>query len=124
MFDLSFGHLVVLFLVALTVLGPERLPVVARAMGRWVGKARTYMRNFSAELERETQITDLKKQLQDAQRILDEQSRQVQNTLNRLPDAVSTGAAAPAPPAAALPAAPSAPVEAAPAPSPTNSHGG
>lgn len=93
MFDLSFGHLAVCFLVALIVLGPERLPVVARSVGRWVGRARTYMRNFSAELERETQITDLKKQLEDTQRILNEQSRQVQTSLNRLSAASSASVA-------------------------------
>jgi sec-independent protein translocase protein TatB len=73
MLDLSFGHIVVVFLVALVVLGPERLPGAARALGRWTGKARAYMRNFTAELERETQVVDLRKQLDDARRILREQ---------------------------------------------------
>lgn len=78
MLDLSFGHIVVCFLVALVVLGPERLPGAARALGRWTGKARAYMRNFTAELERETQVVDLRKQLDDARRILREQDEHLQ----------------------------------------------
>ncbi len=74
MLDISFSELAVCFLVALVVLGPERLPGVARALGRWTGKARTYMRNFTAELERETQVSELKQQLDDAQRVLKEQA--------------------------------------------------
>ncbi len=95
MLDFSFSELLICFLVALVVLGPDRLPGVARAVGRWTGKARTYMRNFSAELERETQVSELKKQLEETQRLLSEQSRQVQSTLDRLGQTASNTAAAP-----------------------------
>lgn len=70
MFDISFGELALCFIVALVILGPERLPKVARTLGRWAGQARGYMRNLSSELERETQVMDLKRQLEDAQREL------------------------------------------------------
>ena len=96
MLDISFSELLICFLVALVVLGPDRLPGVARAVGRWTGKARTYMRNFSAELERETQVSELKKQLEETQRLLSEQSRQVQSTLDRLGQAATTAASQPA----------------------------
>jgi sec-independent protein translocase protein TatB len=98
MLDISFSELLICFLVALVVLGPDRLPAVARAVGRWTGKARTYMRNFSAELERETQVSELKKQLEETQRLLGEQSRQVQTTLDRLGQQASNAAAAPVSP--------------------------
>jgi len=110
MLDFSFSELVICFLVALVVLGPERLPAVARTLGRWTGKARTYMRNFSAELERETQMSDLKKQLEETQRLLSEQSRQVQNTLSRLGQNVHQAAGQDAAPP--------------PEPKPTQEHGG
>lgn len=68
MFDISFTELAFCFVVALIVLGPERLPKVARTVGRWSGQARAYVRNFTAELERETQIGDIRQQLEDARR--------------------------------------------------------
>jgi sec-independent protein translocase protein TatB len=66
------------------VLGPERMPAVVRTIGRWTGKARVYMRNLTAELERETQVAELKKQLDDAQRILREHSSSVQEEAHKL----------------------------------------
>ncbi len=77
MFDISFSELLLCFVVALVVLGPERMPGVARAVGRWTGKARGYMRNLTAELERETHIAEMKRQVEDAHRILREQSDEV-----------------------------------------------
>jgi sec-independent protein translocase protein TatB len=70
MFDISFGELALCFIVALVVLGPEKLPKVARTVGRWAGQARGYMRNLSAELERETEVMDIKRQLEEARREL------------------------------------------------------
>jgi sec-independent protein translocase protein TatB len=73
MFDFGFSELVLCFLVALVVLGPERLPPIARNLGRWTGQARSYLRHLSSELERETHAAELKKQLQDTERALREQ---------------------------------------------------
>jgi sec-independent protein translocase protein TatB len=110
MLDFSFSELLICSLVALVVLGPDRLPGVARALGRWTGKARTYMRNFSAELERETQVAELKKQLEEAQRQFSEQSRQMQSTLDRIGHSASQSATTPAvtstPPAESAPTPP------------------
>lgn len=72
MFDISFSELALCFIVALVVLGPEKMPKVARTVGRWAGQARAYMRNLSSELERETQVMDIKRQLQEAQTALRE----------------------------------------------------
>lgn len=74
MFDISFGELALCFVVALVVLGPEKLPKVARTVGRWAGQARGYMKNLSSELERETQIMDIKRELEDAKRELQKAS--------------------------------------------------
>jgi sec-independent protein translocase protein TatB len=70
MFDVGFSELLLCFVVALVVLGPERLPVVARSLGRWTGQARAYLRNLTTELDREARVMELKKQLDDAQREL------------------------------------------------------
>lgn len=78
MFDFSFGELLLCFLIALIVLGPQRLPGVARAIGRWTGQAKSYMRNLTAELERETQLSEMKKQLEEVQRTMREHTEAVQ----------------------------------------------
>lgn len=70
MFDIGFSELVVCFLVALVVLGPEKLPRVARTIGRWSGQAKGYLRNLSAELDRESQLSELRQQLDDAHRAI------------------------------------------------------
>lgn len=81
MFDISFSELLLFFVVALVVLGPERMPGLVRAIGRWTGKARGYVRNLTAELERETHLAEMKKQLEDAHRILREQSEEVRSNV-------------------------------------------
>ncbi len=68
MFDIGLGELFLCFVVALVVLGPERLPKVARMAGKWTGQARSYMRNLSAELERETHAAEIKQRLEEANR--------------------------------------------------------
>lgn len=61
MFDMGFWELIVLGVIGLIVLGPERLPTVARTLGRWTGRARSYMRTLSTELEREVNTKDLRR---------------------------------------------------------------
>ena len=67
MFDFSFGELAVIGTVALVVLGPERLPRVARTVGEWAGKAQRYVAQVKADINREVELADLKK-LQDQAR--------------------------------------------------------
>jgi len=61
MFGLDFFELVVIFVVALVVLGPTRLPGVARKVGRWIGKARGMARDFRQQLENEVTLDELNK---------------------------------------------------------------
>jgi len=53
MFDVGFAELMVLAVLALVVVGPERLPVVARSVGRTVGQVKRYMRDLQWQLESE-----------------------------------------------------------------------
>ena len=56
MFDIGFSEIVVIFVLALVVLGPEKLPRVVREVGRWVGRARAMARQFQEQLEEEVDI--------------------------------------------------------------------
>lgn len=60
MFDIGFWELVVIAIIALLVVGPERLPKLARDAGRWAGKIKRYINNTRRELEQELQLNDQK----------------------------------------------------------------
>ena len=61
MFDVSFTELMVIGLVALIVIGPERLPRVARTAGHLLGKLQRYVSTVKADINREMHIEDLKR---------------------------------------------------------------
>ena len=63
MFDLGFFELLVIAVVALVVLGPERLPKAARVTGLWVRKARAQWYSVKSEFERELAAEELKRSL-------------------------------------------------------------
>ncbi len=66
MFDFSFGELAIIGAVALIVLGPERLPRVARTVGEWAGKAQRYVAQVKSDINREVELADLKKLQEEA----------------------------------------------------------
>lgn len=61
MFDIGFSELVVIMVVALIVIGPERLPKVARTMGLLWGRAQRYINGVRADIERDMQMDELNK---------------------------------------------------------------
>jgi sec-independent protein translocase protein TatB len=66
MFDIGFWELAIIAIIALIIVGPERLPKFARDAGRVVGKIRKFIQNAKKELERELeldQVTDLNKDI-------------------------------------------------------------
>ena len=63
MFDIGFWELLVIGVVALLVIGPERLPKVARTAGLWVGRARRFVGTVKADIDREIAADELKKVL-------------------------------------------------------------
>ena len=65
MFDIGFSELVVIALVALVVLGPERLPKAARFAGLWVRRARAHWYAVKSELEQELAADELKRSLRE-----------------------------------------------------------
>lgn len=66
MFDIGFVELLICGIIALLILGPERLPTAARAAGRWVGGARRMMQQFSTELDRQLKADELREELRKA----------------------------------------------------------
>ena len=60
MFEVGFTELLLIFALALIVLGPERLPKLAQQVGRWVGRARAMARQFRDQLEEEAHNLETK----------------------------------------------------------------
>src|SRR5690606_37852450 len=69
MFDISFSELMVVGVIALIVIGPERLPKVARTLGHLLGRAQRYVNDVKTDIKREIELDELRKfkeQMQDA----------------------------------------------------------
>ena len=62
MLDFGFSEILLTSAIALVVLGPEKLPKVARQVGNWMGRARLMARQLSEQLEREVNAEELLKQ--------------------------------------------------------------
>jgi sec-independent protein translocase protein TatB len=60
MFDVGFQELVLIALVALLVVGPERLPKLVRTAGHWLGRGRRVLGSVKAEIDREIKADELK----------------------------------------------------------------
>ena len=61
MFDIGLSELMVIGIVALIVIGPERLPRVARTLGHLLGRAQRYVNDVKSDINREIQLDELKK---------------------------------------------------------------
>jgi sec-independent protein translocase protein TatB len=80
MFDIGFSELLVIAVVALIVLGPERLPKAARFAGLWVRRARAQWYSVKDELERELASEELKRNLKDAQDALRDTEQRIRDS--------------------------------------------
>jgi len=78
-FDPGFWEMVVIAVLALLILGPERLPVVARKVGFWVGRARRYVASVRSDIEREFRTEEL-------ERLLNQQSSEIKELRNLISD--------------------------------------
>jgi len=65
MFDIGFLEMIVIGVISLLVLGPERLPKAARTAGKWIGKAKRMVSQFSSEIDKQLEIDELKAQLKE-----------------------------------------------------------
>ncbi|MDP1654352.1 MAG: Sec-independent protein translocase protein TatB [Rhodocyclaceae bacterium] len=90
MFDFGFTELMVIALVGLIVIGPERLPKVARTVGHLLGRLQRYVGDVKSDISREMQLEDLKKlqaqvteEARDMERQVNDQMHTVETSLNQ-----------------------------------------
>jgi len=65
MFDIGFSELMLIGIVALVVIGPERLPKVARTAGQWLGRLNRYVSQVKQDIDRDMKLEELRKMQQD-----------------------------------------------------------
>lgn len=80
MFDIGFSELFLIGVVALVVLGPERLPKAARFAGLWVRRARAQWYSVKGELERELAAEELQRSVRDTREAAKDIASQVRDT--------------------------------------------
>ncbi len=64
MFDIGFWELTIIAIVALIVIGPDKLPGVARTAGKWVGRTRRFVSQVKNDIDKEIQQDELRKMLE------------------------------------------------------------
>jgi len=89
MFDISFWELALIAVVALVVIGPERLPGVARTVGKWVGGAQRFVRSVKADIDAEINKNEDLKSLLEEQEELKSTHKMLENTIGDLKEPVS-----------------------------------
>lgn len=85
MFDIGFLELVLIAVLALLVLGPERLPHAARTAGKWVGKAKRMASNLTEEVDRQLKAEELRERIKEAGDDIkvDEVQKTIQSALDK-----------------------------------------
>ena len=84
MFDFGFSEMIIVGVVALVVLGPERLPVVARTAGEWIGKAQRFVAQVKSDIDRETELSELKKIQDEAKALANDVKSTVEKTAGEI----------------------------------------
>ncbi|WP_409265339.1 Sec-independent protein translocase protein TatB, partial [Pseudomonas sp. KCJK8521] len=82
MFGISFSELLLVGLVALLVLGPERLPGAARTAGLWIGRLKRSFNSIKMEVEREIGADEIRRQLHNEHILqMEEQAKRILNPM-------------------------------------------
>jgi sec-independent protein translocase protein TatB len=108
MFDIGFSELLVIAVVALLVIGPERLPKVARTAGHLFGRLQRYVNDVKSDIQRELELDELKKlrsQFEDAARSVEQSVNEVGREINAATDDLNRSIAGDAPAPGTAPAA-------------------
>jgi sec-independent protein translocase protein TatB len=83
MFDIGFTELLVIGVVALIVIGPEKLPRVARTVGHLAGRLQRYVADVKADINREIELEELRKMRDSMQQAASNFETSVQSELNK-----------------------------------------
>jgi sec-independent protein translocase protein TatB len=83
MFDIAFTELMVIGLVALIVIGPEKLPRMARTVGHLAGRLQRYVSDVKADINREIELDELRKMRDSMQQAAAEMQSSVQTELHK-----------------------------------------
>jgi len=97
MFDIGFSELMVIGVVALLVIGPEKLPRVARTVGHLLGRAQRYVSDVKSDINREIQLDELKKlqaQVADSARAIEDSVRKEYDAARQTVEVPALAAAA------------------------------
>src|SRR5436309_14515376 len=89
MFDIGFSELLVIGLVALIVIGPEKLPRVARTLGHLAGRLQRYASDVKADINREIELDELRKMRDSMQQAASSFESSVQSEINKANTEVS-----------------------------------
>ena len=84
MFDISFMELLVISIVALIVIGPERLPAVARTLGHLYGRCRNFVYSVRTDIHNEMRMEELKKMQSSVQNTAQSIENSVRQGVNQL----------------------------------------
>ena len=90
MFDIGFWEILLIAVVALLVIGPERLPGVARTAGVWVGRVRRFVVSVRSDVERELKQEELAKLLEEQKKSLTEVHEIIEDTRETVEQAVES----------------------------------
>jgi sec-independent protein translocase protein TatB len=77
MFDFGFSEIMVIAVVALIVIGPERLPAVARTLGHLMGRMQRYVNDVKADIQREVELDELRELRKD----VEDSARSIEDSL-------------------------------------------
>jgi sec-independent protein translocase protein TatB len=94
MFDVGFSELLVIGIVALIVIGPEKLPTVARTLGHLLGRAQRYVNDVKSDINREMQLDELKKLQSQLQTDVADSARAFEQTVHHEIQEAKTAVAA------------------------------
>jgi sec-independent protein translocase protein TatB len=89
MFDIGFTELLIIGVVALVVIGPERLPKVARTAGQWLGRLNRYVSQVKQDIDRDMRLEELRKMQQEMKDSVQKYELMANETVHRVEETVA-----------------------------------
>ena len=98
MFDIGFSEILLIAVVALVVIGPERLPGVARNVGRFIGRLQRYVHDIKSDFNREVELEEIRRlqhEMENTVQSMQESMRAVESSLQQEARVLQTSASDP-----------------------------